>query len=84
MAEEMIKQRSQAAENRWSCDKWQQTCAGVTKQRVLTALDALDRHSFYKVDTNNSLDTLYASIFPNPPEKPNYVRYSLFYLNNYI
>ncbi|XP_073983833.1 mediator complex subunit kohtalo isoform X3 [Rhodnius prolixus] len=72
MAEEMIKQRSQAAENRWSCDKWQQTCAGVTKQRVLTALDALDRHSFYKVDTNNSLDTLYASIFPNPPEKPNY------------
>ncbi|XP_014240194.1 mediator of RNA polymerase II transcription subunit 12 isoform X2 [Cimex lectularius] len=68
-AEEMIKQRSQAAENKWSCDKWQQSCAGVKTQRVLTALDALDRHSFHKVDTNNSLDTLYQKIFPNPPEK---------------
>ncbi|CAB0013481.1 unnamed protein product [Nesidiocoris tenuis] len=70
--EEMIKQRSQAAENKWSCDKWQQSCAGVTTQRVLAALDALDRHSFYKVDTNNSLSTLYSKIFPEAPDKNNH------------
>uniref|UniRef100_A0A0A9YNL5 Mediator of RNA polymerase II transcription subunit 12 n=1 Tax=Lygus hesperus TaxID=30085 RepID=A0A0A9YNL5_LYGHE len=70
--EEMIKQRSTAAENKWSCDKWQQSCAGVTTQRVLSALDALDRHSFYKIDTNNSLSTLYTKIFPDPPDKNNY------------
>ena len=28
LAEEQIKQRSQAAEGRWSCDKWQQSSAG--------------------------------------------------------
>lgn len=55
-----------AAVGRWSCDKWQQSSAGAITTRVLSALDALDRHSFEKVDANNSLDTLYAKIF-NPP-----------------
>jgi mediator of RNA polymerase II transcription subunit 12 len=73
IAEEIIRQRSLAAENKWSCDKWQQSCAGVTTHRVLTALDALDRHSFCKVDATNCLDTLYVKIFPNPPDKPQYV-----------
>ncbi|XP_046669089.1 mediator of RNA polymerase II transcription subunit 12 isoform X4 [Homalodisca vitripennis] len=64
LGEELIKQRSQAAEGRWSCDKWQQSSAGVTTVKVLNALDALDRHSFERVDAGNSLDTLYAKIFP--------------------
>lgn len=39
---------------------------GVTTVKVLTALDALDRHSFERVDAGNSLDTLYTKIFPMP------------------
>ena len=37
--------------------------------QVLTALDALDRHSFDRMDANNSLDTLYAKIFSPPGTK---------------
>lgn len=48
--------------------------SGVTTVKVLNALDALDRHSFERVDANNSLDTLYTKIFPaaypNPKESP--------------
>lgn len=43
LAQENIKARSQAAEGRWSCDKWQQSNAGTTMSKVLAALDALDR-----------------------------------------
>lgn len=47
---------------------------GVTTVKVLNALDALDRHSFERVDASNSLDTLYTKIFPaaypNPKESP--------------
>ncbi|KAJ8669737.1 hypothetical protein QAD02_000996 [Eretmocerus hayati] len=63
---ENIRNRSIAAESRWSCDKWQQSSAGITTTRVLAALDALDRHSFDRMDSSNSLDTLYAKIFTNP------------------
>lgn len=38
---------------------------GSTIQQVLNALDALDRHNFDKVDINNSLDSLYAKVFPS-------------------
>lgn len=38
-------------------------------QKILNTLDALDRHSFERVDLNNSIDTLYNSIFPPIPEK---------------
>lgn len=69
-AEQQIVQRSRAAEVRWSCDKWQQTTAGTTIGQVLGALDALDRHSFDRVDVNNSLDTLYAKIFPRVDQHP--------------
>lgn len=62
-AQENIRARSQAAESRWSCDKWQQSSAGMTTTKVLAALDALDRHSFDRMDQSNSLDTLYAKIF---------------------
>jgi hypothetical protein len=37
--------------------------------QVLTALDALDRHSFDRMDAANSLDTLYAKIFSPPGTK---------------
>lgn len=30
--------------------------------RVLSALDALDRHKFDRMDSTNSLDTLYAKV----------------------
>lgn len=70
-AQESIRIRSQAAESRWSCDKWQQSSAGMTTAKVLAALDALDRHSFNKMDNLNSLDTLYAKIFtPTIKESP--------------
>lgn len=65
-AQDNIQARSQAAEGRWSCDKWQQSSAGMTTSKVLAALDALDRHSFDRMDSMNSLDTLYAKIFPPP------------------
>ena len=68
IAQENIRARSQAAESRWSCDKWQQSSAGMTTTKVLAALDALDRHSFDRMDQSNSLDTLYMKIF-TPTQK---------------
>jgi hypothetical protein len=41
----------------------------MTMFQVLTALDALDRHSFDRMDATNSLDTLYAKIFSPPGTK---------------
>jgi len=38
--------------------------SGVITSRVLQALEALDRHSFDRVDSSNSIDTLYSKIFP--------------------
>ncbi|KOX75481.1 Mediator of RNA polymerase II transcription subunit 12 [Melipona quadrifasciata] len=68
IAQKNIRARSQAAEGKWSCDKWQQSSAGITTTKVLAALDALDRHSFDRMDSTNSLDTLYAKIFTSPPK----------------
>ena len=62
-AEESIKLRSRHAESRWCTDKWQ-NMAGNSSIKILNTLDALDRHYFDRVDTNNSLDTLYQKIFP--------------------
>jgi len=41
---------------------------GTTMTKVLAALDALDRHSFDRMEANN-LDSLYSKVFPNvqPP-----------------
>ncbi|RXG58705.1 Mediator of RNA polymerase II transcription subunit 12 [Armadillidium vulgare] len=61
--EEHIRQRSKAAENRWSLDKSCVNISGTTITRVLGALEALDTHCFSKVDQNNCIDTLYAKIF---------------------
>ncbi|KAM4040632.1 mediator of RNA polymerase II transcription subunit 12-like protein isoform 2-T4 [Anomaloglossus baeobatrachus] len=61
--EQQIKQRGQAVEVRWSFDKCQESAAGVTISRVLHTLEVLDRHCFDRLDSSNSLDTLYYKIF---------------------
>lgn len=61
-AENNIRERSKRAEGRWCVDKWQNCSTGVITAKVLTVLDALDRHRFDKMDSANSLDTLYAKV----------------------
>ncbi|XP_058826167.1 mediator of RNA polymerase II transcription subunit 12 isoform X2 [Topomyia yanbarensis] len=61
--EESIKLRSRHAESRWCVDKWQ-TVTGNASLKILAVLDALDGHCFDRMDSNNSLDTLYQKIFP--------------------
>jgi mediator of RNA polymerase II transcription subunit 12 len=69
IAEDNIKFRSQQAESRWCTDKWR-TISGNSTVKLLTILDTLDSYFFDKMDVNNSLDTLYAKIFPQLPEPP--------------
>ncbi|XP_075058072.1 mediator of RNA polymerase II transcription subunit 12-like protein isoform X3 [Mixophyes fleayi] len=61
--EQQIKQRGRAVEVRWSFDKCQESAAGVTISRVLHTLEILDRHCFDRLDSSNSMDTLYHRIF---------------------
>ncbi|XP_077344283.1 mediator of RNA polymerase II transcription subunit 12-like protein isoform X3 [Lithobates pipiens] len=61
--EQQIKQRGRAVEVRWSFDKCQESAAGVTISRVLHTLEVLDRHCFDRLDSSNSLETLYLKIF---------------------
>lgn len=70
-AESCIRERSKKAEGRWCTEKWQVSPAVTTK--VLAALDALDRHRFDKMDSTNSLDTLYAKIFSGSNDQENAV-----------
>lgn len=64
-AEEEIRLRSCAVENKWSSDhRWQQSSSGTATAKLLYTLDAVDRHFFDKLDSNNSMDTIYAKIFP--------------------
>lgn len=65
-AEQKVRNRSRQAEGRWCADKWQTSSAGMATTKVLAALDALDRHRFDRMDSNNSLDTLYSKIFTAP------------------
>ncbi|CAH0406083.1 unnamed protein product [Chilo suppressalis] len=60
-AEQEIAARSKKAESKWCTDKWQTS----SQARVLAVLEALDRHCFDRVDTNNNLDTLYKEVFAN-------------------
>lgn len=46
-------------------------CSGAKTIKILNVLDALDRHSFERIDQNNSLDTLYNKIFLPPNSKDN-------------
>ncbi|RWS13512.1 thyroid hormone receptor-associated protein-like protein [Dinothrombium tinctorium] len=78
-AEEQICARSKAVEMKWCSERLQQTTPGQTINRLLNALDALDRHCFGKIESANCLDTLYSKIFvtataaptvnPNEPSK---------------
>ncbi|KAM5165397.1 mediator of RNA polymerase II transcription subunit 12-like protein [Mantella aurantiaca] len=61
--EQQIKQRGRAVEVRWSFDKCQESAAGVTISRILHTLEVLDRHCFDRLDSSNSLETLYHKIF---------------------
>lgn len=63
IAEESIRMRSRHAESRWCTDKWQ-SMTGNSTVKLLSILDALDSYYFDRLDNNNSLDTLYAKIFP--------------------
>ena len=67
IAESNIKHRSQQAESRWCTDKWR-TLTGNSTVKLLSILDTLDSYFFDRMDINNSLDTLYAKIFPSLPE----------------
>ncbi|KAJ8310216.1 hypothetical protein KUTeg_012081 [Tegillarca granosa] len=62
-SEHQLKLRGRAAEVRWSSDKCQQSTRGFTISKMLDVLDMLDRHNFDKVESNNSIDTLYSKIF---------------------
>lgn len=68
-AEDSVVLRSRAVEAKWSCDEWQQSSAGSILQKVLATLEPLDKHNFDKIDSSNSLDTLYSQIFTCPPVK---------------
>lgn len=61
-SEENIRIRSQHAENRWCAEKWQKANTN-SYSKVLTILEALDNHSFDRMDSSNSMETLYAKIF---------------------
>lgn len=47
------------------------TCVGFTISKVLHVLDVLDRHYFDRVDSSNSLDSLYNKIFGASSSKDN-------------
>ncbi|CAH0557477.1 unnamed protein product [Brassicogethes aeneus] len=68
-AENCIRERSKKAEGKWCTEKWQAASAGTITTRVLAALDALDRHRFDKMDSSNSLDTLYTKVFSGNPDQ---------------
>lgn len=63
-AESDIVLRTQHAEQRWFAAKW--LSAGKNHYTsVLATLDRLDTHCFDRMEHNNSIDTLYAHIFPS-------------------
>lgn len=64
--EEIIKARSRHAELKWCTDKWQSLHGGTSCARTLSTLEALDSHCFDRMDTTNSLETLYSRIFAAP------------------
>ncbi|XP_066254151.1 mediator of RNA polymerase II transcription subunit 12 isoform X3 [Euwallacea similis] len=69
--ERTVRERSKRAEGKWCIDKFQTSTAGTVTTRVLAALDALDRHRFDKMDSTNSLDTLYTKIFTGLGDQEN-------------
>uniref|UniRef100_H2YRP6 Mediator complex subunit Med12 domain-containing protein n=1 Tax=Ciona savignyi TaxID=51511 RepID=H2YRP6_CIOSA len=71
-AEAEIIRRSRASEMKWSTDKCQESTAGHTINRVLGALEALDKQHFERRTTDSwcdPLDSLYHKIFDPGQEK---------------
>uniref|UniRef100_H2YRP3 Mediator complex subunit Med12 domain-containing protein n=1 Tax=Ciona savignyi TaxID=51511 RepID=H2YRP3_CIOSA len=67
-----IIRRSRASEMKWSTDKCQESTAGHTINRVLGALEALDKQHFERRTTDSwcdPLDSLYHKIFDPGQEK---------------
>lgn len=54
-AEEHIRNRSRAAEGRWSCDKWQQSTAGRTTSKVSIKHIQVGSHSCFEIKFCNLL-----------------------------
>lgn len=73
MNEELIKMRSKKSEKRWFFQTFDpsQSLQAVeqTVNRLLNVLDTLDRHMFDKVNSSNSLETLYHKVFVPLPNK---------------
>lgn len=57
--------------NFYSCNYKKDCFLGAKTMKILNVLDALDRHSFERIDQNNSLDTLYNKLFLPPNSKDN-------------
>lgn len=72
-AEEEIRLRSIQVENKWASERLQSSTGSPTT-RLLEILDILDRHSFDRIEANNTLDVLYSRIFtPIPQVQPDEV-----------
>ena len=69
-AEEEIRIRSTAVDNKWTSDRLQTSHSSPTIC-LLPALDVLDKHCFDRIEAINSLDTLYHKIFSNIPHQRN-------------
>ena len=63
-AELCIKRRSLAVENKWATDKLKQASIGIFQTKILAILDILDKHCYDLTDINDSIELLYAKIFP--------------------
>lgn len=73
MNEELIKMRSQKSEKRWFFRTFESSqslhAVEQTVNGLLNVLDALDRHMFDKVNSSNSLETLYHKVFVPLPQE---------------
>ena len=63
-AELCIKRRSLAIENKWTTDKLKQASIGIFQTKILAILDILDKHCYDLTDINDTIEALYAKIFP--------------------
>jgi mediator of RNA polymerase II transcription subunit 12 len=67
-SEQEIAARSAMIEKRWCTDRGgQEQLPGQLTSRLLKCLDELDRHAFDRLDSSNSLDTLYLKIYGDLP-----------------
>lgn len=63
-AELCIKRRSIAVEKKWATDKLRQASIAIFQTKILAILDILDKHCYGLTDINETIEILYAKIFP--------------------